>query len=115
MKVLTVKMPAFLASALINGDTSGLKCSCGAKDTCAKCGGRHAGDCDFRWLAEALYYCAPGHVAGTACSCGEEESPSEEGEHAPGCGEPYFSWTCELPGWHLGADMLDYTVIYPEG
>jgi len=110
MKVLTVKMPAFLASALINGDTSGLECSCGADGE-----GRHTGDCDFRWLAEALAYCAPGHVASTACTCGEEESPSEEGEHAPGCGKPYFSWACELPGWPQWPLVLDYVVIYQEG
>lgn len=31
-----------------------------------------------------------------------------------------FASTCDcehprdLPGWHLGADMLDYVVLYPE-
>lgn len=113
MDVSTVKLPAFLASALVNGDTSGLECSCGAMPKDA--GGRdrlrevtHTGQCDFRWLAAALAYVAAGHVSGTACTCGREDDADE---CAPGCGEAYFSWSCALPGYSFGADMLDYTVL----
>lgn len=115
MESLTVKMPAFLASALINGDTSGLECSCGALyDRESEGLALHTGDCDFRWYQAALDYCAPGHVVSTACTCGEaEKAPKDRGYCAPGCGDPYFSWSCPLPGWHLGANMLDY-VVYPE-
>jgi hypothetical protein len=95
---VTVKMPAFLGSALVNGDTSGLTCSCGAEQWMAQ-DTTHTGQCDFRWLAGALAYCAPGHVVSTA----------------PGCGEPHFSYHCDLPGWgRFGADMLDYVVLYPQ-
>lgn len=74
----TVKLPAFLASALVNGDESGLT------------------EEDSVWLARAREYVAPGDVVDV--------------------GEPYFSWTCELPGWgRLGADMADFVVLYPEG
>ena len=100
MKTLTVKLPAFLASALVNGDTSGLTCACGAMPENA--GGRdrarevtHTGGCDFRWLQAVLAYVAPGHIVNAE-------------------GEAYFSWSCDLPGFTLGADMLDYVVLYPK-
>lgn len=77
-RIETVKLPAFLASALVNGDASGLD------------------EDDDKWLAEALAYLGDGNVVDV--------------------GEPYFSWTCELPGWgRCGADMADYIVIYREG
>lgn len=63
IKVDTVRLPAFLASALVNGE-----------DTTD-----HSTDCASRESAE-----------------------------------PYFSRDCDLPGWHLGADMLDYVVLHPE-
>lgn len=44
MKVLTVTMPAFLASALINGDLTGLE------------------DADLKWVDVAHKYCAPGRI-----------------------------------------------------
>lgn len=118
MKTLTVKMPAFLASALINGDTSGLECSCGVEpkvmeDRNRDPNAKHTGDCDFRWLKAALDYCAPGHVVSTACTCGASEKTPQV-RCVTGCGEPYFSRSCPLPGWHLGADMLDYVVLYRE-
>jgi len=28
--------------------------------------------------------------------------------------ETHFSRYCDLPGFRLGADMLEYTVLYPE-
>jgi hypothetical protein len=43
-RVQIVRMPAFLASALINGDTSGLE------------------DRDLPWVQRANEYCAPGHI-----------------------------------------------------
>jgi hypothetical protein len=117
MKTLTVKMPAFLASALVNGDVSGLTCRCPPLLRCATCSApaaepvhsflcrterveraenEHGGNCDFRWLKVALDYCAPGRVVSTA---------SQE----------YFSWSCGLPGWgYFGADMLDYVVMYKD-
>jgi hypothetical protein len=78
MKAEKVTLPAFLASALINGDTSGLESE------------------DLQWIDKAIDYCAPGSIV----SCD---------------GEAFFSWHCELPGFTLGADMLEYTVLYPEG
>lgn len=126
MKTLTVKMPAFLASALVNGDTSGLECSCGVEPRCMRDDDRdpnaqHTGDCDFRWLQAALDYCAPGHVVSTAneeCDCGAAEQ-GEDVCHSDDCAhnesaEPSFGRWCDLPGWHLGADMLDYVVLYPD-
>lgn len=50
-------------------------------------------DRDMRWLEVAHEYVAPGHIV----SCE---------------GESYFAWHCDLPGFRLGADMLDYTVLY---
>jgi len=78
MRVETVTFPAFLASALINGDTSGLA------------------DEDLHWVEVAHEYVAPGNIV----SCAEET---------------HFSRYCDLPGFRLGADMLEYTVLYPEG
>ncbi len=77
MRTETVVMPAFLASALINGDVSGLS------------------DGDERWVEAAHEYCAPGRIV----SCD---------------GEPFFARSCELPGFRLGADMLEYTVLYDD-
>lgn len=77
MKVEKVTMPAFLASALINGDVSGLEYH------------------DLPWVEAAYAYCSPGHIV----SCE---------------GEPFFSRWCDLPGWSLGADMLEYEVLYEE-
>ncbi len=94
MDVRTVKLPAFLASALINGDVSGLECRCPGKDRRWD-KATHAKDCDFAHLQAAYDYVAPGHFV----SCD---------------GESYFSWSCDLPGFNLGADMLDYTVLYTE-
>lgn len=28
--------------------------------------------------------------------------------------EAHFAWSCDLPGFHLGTDMLDYVVLYPD-
>lgn len=50
MKTDKVILPAFLASALINGDASGLE------------------DEDLPWVDVAIEYCAPGHIVG----CSEE-------------------------------------------
>lgn len=157
MKSQTVTLPAFLASALVDGDTSGLECTCpgrvaggficgavGAGSSIPVCGEKpthvgphedwrsdrrstwsHVGDCDFRWLAEALAYVAPGDVVSTAnceCDCGASEDTitrrkrvhtDECASHEPA--DSYFSWGCDLPGFLLGADMLDYVVLYPEG
>lgn len=77
MKVEKVTFPAFLASALINGDTSGLS------------------DDDNKWLDKALKFLGDGSVV----SCEDET---------------HFSRWCDLPGWRLGADMLVYSVLYPE-
>ncbi len=77
MKTETVRLPAFLASALINGDTSGLE------------------ERDMRWVDAAHELCAPGHFV----SCD---------------GEAWFAWSCDLPGFNLGCDVLDYTILYPE-
>lgn len=77
MKAEKVILPAFLASALINGDVSGIE------------------DEDMKWVDVAERYCEPGYIV----SCGDE---------------PFFSRYCDLPGFHLAADMLEYTVLYPE-
>jgi hypothetical protein len=77
MRAETVSLPAFLASALINGDTSGLS------------------DFDLKWVEAAIAYCAPGRIV----SCE---------------GEPYFTRWCELPGFTLACDVLDFVVLYPE-
>lgn len=77
MRAETVILPAFLASALINGDQSGLS------------------DGDERWVEAAVEYCKPGRIV----SCD---------------GESFFSWSCDLPGFKLGADMLEYTVLYDD-
>lgn len=77
MRIETITLPAFLASALINGDVSGLS------------------DEDSDWLMKALEYVGAGRVV----SCAEET---------------HFSRYCDLPGFRLGADMLEYTVLYPE-
>lgn len=98
MKTLTVRLPAFLAYALINGDETGLEC------TCASVANRsdelHHRSCGFYWLNKAIEYCAPGRIVDVA--------DDEGGQNV----EPYFSRYCDLPGWHLGADMLDYVVLY---
>jgi hypothetical protein len=73
----TVVFPAFLASALINGDLSGLEPD------------------DLPWVAKAVEYCEPGYIV----SCGEES---------------FFSWTCDLPGFSKGADMMEFTVMYTD-
>lgn len=70
-------MPAFLASALINGDLSGLN------------------EDDLLWVQVAHIYCEPGRIV----DCGDET---------------FFSRSCDLPGFRLGADMMEYTVLYPE-
>ncbi len=71
----TVILPAFLASALINGDTSGLN------------------ENDEVWLEKAYKYCEPGQIVDV--------------------GESFFAWSCDLPGFKMGADMAEFTVIYP--
>lgn len=77
MKVTTkhVQLPAFLASALINGDTSGLD------------------ESDLKWVAIAEKYAGRGRFI----DCSDET---------------YFSNLCELPGFNLGADMCEYTIMY---
>ncbi len=77
MRAETVTLPAFLASALINGDTSGLEQE------------------DLKWVDVAIEYCAPGRIV----DCD---------------GEAFFSRYCELPGFTLGADMLEFTVLYSD-
>lgn len=52
MRVEHIRGPAFLASALINGDTSGL-----------------GGSDDFNWLKRALDFVASGHFS----DCGESD------------------------------------------
>jgi hypothetical protein len=42
----TVVLPAFLSSALVNGDTSGLESN------------------ELHWVEKAVQYCAPGRVVG---------------------------------------------------
>lgn len=44
MRIQKVTLPAFLASALVNSNTSGLD------------------DSDMRWVDIAQKYCAPGHI-----------------------------------------------------
>lgn len=78
MRAETVTLPAFLASALINGDLSGLE------------------DRDLPWVEAAIAYCAPGRIV----SCD---------------GEPFFVRYCDLPGFNLACDCLEYTVLYAEG
>lgn len=79
----------------------------------------HTGQCDFRWLQAAHDYCAPGRVVSNAdcpCDCGAEDGADHTDECASHeSAEPSFSRYCDLPGWTLGADMLDYVVLYPEG
>lgn len=70
----TAVLPAFLASALINGDTSSLD------------------DGDMQWYEEALKYAGDGQYVDV--------------------GEPYFAWRNELPGFNLGADVAEYTILY---
>lgn len=77
MRSETVTLPAFLASALINGDVSGLD------------------DADMKWLEAAHEYVSPGHIVSTE-------------------GEGYFAWSCDLPGYTLGGDVLEYVVLYTE-
>lgn len=72
---IEVELPAFLASALINGDTSGLE------------------DSDMPHYESAL-------------KLAEGGSYVDVGE------ETYFSRTCDLPGFRLGADMAVYTILY---
>lgn len=100
MKTLTVKMPAFLATALVNGDVTGLECRCPGSSPAPgqgkACEGLHAKGCDFYWLKTAQNYCAPGHVVDA--------------------GEPYFECSNDLPGWPSGTDVVaDYTVLYQDG
>lgn len=76
MRAATATLPAFLASALINGDTSGLE------------------DRDLPWVDAAHAYAAPGRIVSAE-------------------GEAFFSWSCELPGFKLGADMLEFVILYP--
>lgn len=95
MKSETVTLPAFLAPALINGDTSGLQT---AEERAAQpfSGPREHAQDDFAWLEAAIKYCAPGRIV----SCE---------------GEPYFAAYYSLPGMPcLGMDVLDYVVLYPE-
>jgi len=75
-EVETVVLPAFLASALINGDTSGLE------------------DDDMKHL-EAAHEYLKGFVV---CDVGES----------------FFSWSCDLPGFNLGADMAEYVLVHIE-
>lgn len=76
-KTETAIFPTFLASALINGDTSGLS------------------EEDMPWLEAANAYAAPGHIV----SCGEDS---------------WFAWSCDLPGFDLGADVCEYTILYTD-
>jgi hypothetical protein len=78
MRSETVTLPAFLAPALINGDTSGLE------------------ESDMKWVEAAHAYCAPGHIV----SCGDGT---------------WFAWRNDLPGFNLGCDVMEYTILYPEG
>lgn len=107
MKPQTVKLPAFLASVLVNGDTSGLTCTCGELANAEierREPGEHAsekqvrGYCDFRALADAIAYCQPGRIV----SCE---------------GESYFARCNDLPGpqGFVAGEVLDYVVLYPEG
>lgn len=68
MRSETVILPAFLASALINGDTSGLE------------------EADLQWLEAAVAYCAPGHIV----SCEGEAFFTWGGTDLPG-----FTLGCE--------------------
>lgn len=45
--------------------------------------------------SQGFHYCRPGRIV----SCD---------------GESFFSWSCDLPGFKLGADMLEYTVLYDD-
>lgn len=72
-EVETAILPAFLASALINGDTDGLEPE------------------DMKHL-EAAHEYLKGFIV---CDVGES----------------FFSWSCDLPGFNLGADMAEFTLI----
>jgi hypothetical protein len=76
----TLTLPSYLASALINGDTSGLEPE------------------DMQWLAAA------------------EKMVAESGSHITldNDAEPYFasSYACDLPGYRLAGDFLDFTLVY---
>ncbi len=74
-KTETFVLPAFLASALINGDVSGLE------------------ESDNKWLEAALKLAEPGHYVDV--------------------GEEYFAHRCDLPGFNMGADVAEFTVLYP--
>lgn len=77
MKTLKATLPAFLASALVNGDSSGLS------------------EDDEKWVKAAHDYAAPGYFVDV----------SEE---------TWFAWRNELPGFNLGCDVAEFTILYPE-
>lgn len=45
-------------------------------------------------LKRAEQYCAPGRIVS--------------------CEDYGFAWSCDLPGFNLGADMQEYTVLYDD-
>lgn len=91
--VVIVPGPAFLASALINGDLSGLEDGQGDPEQAKR---------DLATLDAFLAYCAPGAVVSIASD--------ESGETM----EPYFG-RFDFPEGTLGCDLVDYVVHYREG
>lgn len=91
IRVDTVTLPAFLASALVNGDESGM-CDCVGEGR-----GKHSDDCQDAKLLDRVYaYVSPGRVVSTV-----------EGE------ESYFG-ECYISGRRFVGDLLSYVVHYDE-
>lgn len=71
----TYRLPTFLATALINGDISGLE------------------ESDMQWVEAAIKLAS----GGSYVDVGEES---------------HFASYCDLPGFRLGCDVADFTVLY---
>lgn len=76
-KTEVVRLPAFLSSALVMGDDTGID------------------DIDDHWVEAA------------------KQLAIDMGGHYTDVQDVGFSRKCDLPGFHLGADMADYTILIP--
>lgn len=94
IRVETEVLPAFLASALVNGDLSGLQCNCSKDWTPTELFAHERCCTDYRWLERVERFVCPGRVVSVE-------------------GESYFAH-CLIVGERFSGDVAEYVIHYEE-